>query len=181
MRKVYYSTPYDQSMNIGRYYNDFMELLPSDDCWAVFTDGDAMFSTPDYGSKIEYIIAKHGKEYPLLTSVTNRIGRPEQRVNGTWESNDLSFHRSKGEQVWSQNKDLIDNATNYQPIGGVLLALNKGRWKKVGKFSEKGMLGIDNDIHRKFVSFGMKVGIMKGIYMIHWYRGGDAKNKKHLL
>jgi hypothetical protein len=43
------------------------------------------------------------------------------------------------------------------------------------------MLTIDNDIHRKIRLINEKVGLMKGIYVQHWYRGGIKENKQHLL
>lgn len=178
-RTIYYSTPYDTLKNVGKYYNDFMELLPSDDCWAVFTDGDAMFTTYDYGHIVEAAIETYGEDYPLMTCVTNRLGRKEQTIAGTWNSDDMPFHRNIGETLKDDWLSEVDDITHWKPIGGVMLAINKGAWEKVGKFKEDGMLGVDNDIFTKIKQAGMRVGLMKGIYLYHWYRGGS--NKKNPL
>ena len=57
----------------------------------------------------------------------------------------------------------------------------KSVWEKVGGFKEDKMLTVDNDIHRKIRISGEKVGLMKGIYVQHWYRGGIKENRQHLL
>jgi hypothetical protein len=43
------------------------------------------------------------------------------------------------------------------------------------------MLGVDNDIHMKMITNNLKVGIMEGIYVQHWYRNGDNRDRSHLV
>jgi GT2 family glycosyltransferase len=66
-------------------------------------------------------------------------------------------------------------------LSGVLIVIKKSIWEKVGGFKEDKMLTIDNDIHRKIRISGGLVGLMKGIYVQHWYRGGIKENRQHLL
>jgi GT2 family glycosyltransferase len=97
------------------------------------------------------------------------------------ESNDQSYHRNFGENLWNSFKTSVINITNKAPLSGVLILIKKSEWEKVGGFKEEKMLGVDNDIHVKFKNSGLKVGLMKGIYVQHWYRGGNINDKKHLL
>ena len=71
--------------------------------------------------------------------------------------------------------------THLQLLSGVLILVKKSVWKKVGGFKEGEMLSVDNDIHQKVKLAGEKVGLMKGIYVQHWYRGGDNKQISHLI
>ena len=54
-----------------------------------------------------------------------------------------------------------------------------------GGFNEKGMLGIDNEFYFKALSQNKLIYRMDGVYVYHWYRGGDfsrsIESKKHLL
>ena len=178
--KIYHFIPWDSSKNIGLSYNNFMELL-SDDDWGCFLDGDAIHTTTFFGKRIEDII-HNNPDFNLLTCYTNRVACAYQIPNNvSWVSNDMLYHRDIGEKLWNQNKINVQNITNENLLSGVLILIRKSEWSKVGGFSENGMLGVDNNIHLKFRSAGFKVGLMKGIYVQHWYRGGDKNNTKHLI
>lgn len=42
------------------------------------------------------------------------------------------------------------------------------------------MLRVDNDIHAKIKKKKLKFGLIKGLYVYHWYRNGDKNYIKHL-
>jgi GT2 family glycosyltransferase len=75
----------------------------------------------------------------------------------------------------------MTDVSNREVLSGHLMLLKKSVWKKIGGFTEKGMLGIDNDLHWRIKKKKEKVYIMKGIYIFHWYRWPDSKNKSHLI
>ncbi len=181
MPNVYHFIPWDSDKNIGRSYNKSMSLIGDGD-WACFLDGDAVHTTTYFGKRIEEII-KANPSFSLFTCYTNRIGCPYQIAPGVdLKSNDQAYHRILGEKIWDSNKSkVIDITHEVGLLSGVLILINKDAWSKAGKFKEEKMLGIDNDIHKKVRAAGFKVGLMKGIYVQHWYRGGDIKNKIHLL
>jgi hypothetical protein len=70
---IYYLIPYNTDKNIGIYYNEAMELLPNDNDWMVFVDGDTIFTTADYGSLIKDVI-QDNPDYDMFTCYTNRVG-----------------------------------------------------------------------------------------------------------
>lgn len=178
--KIYHVIPWDSGKNIGRSYNQTMSLIKSDD-WVCFLDGDAVHTTHFFGSRIESVI-DNNPSFSLLTCYTNRIGCPWQiapNVNGL--SNDQKYHREFGEKIWEINKTNVIDVTNNSPLSGVMILIKKSSWEKVGGFKEEKMLSIDNDIHYKFKNAGLKVGLMTGIYVQHWYRGGNQQDRKHLL
>ena len=82
--------------------------------------------------------------------------------------------------MWDKFGTNILDVTKLKYISGVILLIRKDTWEKVGGFKSTKMLGIDNDIHMKVSKYGGKVGLMQGIYVQHWYRGGNNSYIKHL-
>ena len=178
--QVYHTIPWDTTKNLGAYYNKFMSLLQDED-WACFLDGDAVHTTTYFGKYIEDII-RSNPEYGLFTCNTNRIGCKYQiPSNVDWSNDSQKYHRELGDKLWSQYKTKVLDITDNTPLSGVLILINKGKWNEVGGFKEDKMLSVDNDIHLRFRNAGFKVGLMQGIYVQHWYRGGKQKEKFHLL
>jgi Na+-translocating ferredoxin:NAD+ oxidoreductase RnfG subunit len=73
--------------------------------------------------------------------------------------------------------DMTDNT----PMSGHLILLQKKTWSKIGKFKEDMLVGFDNEIHYSVKREGLKIGLMTGIYLYHWYRGGDGYDKFHII
>jgi len=178
--KVFHTIPWNSDKLIGKSYNQFMNFIGDND-WCCFLDGDAVHTSPFFGKRIESIIDSN-PQYSMFTCYTNRIGCPYQIApNVDGNSNDQSYHRNFGENLWNTFKTTVVDITNNTPLSGVLILIKKSEWEKVGGFKEVGMLGVDNDIHIKYKNFGFKIGLMKGMYVQHWYRGGNINDKKHLL
>jgi GT2 family glycosyltransferase len=153
-----------------------MELLASDEDWACFLDHDAMFTTTDWFSQLEDIIAEN-PEYGLLSAITNRTGNTEQKVaNIDYDNHDIRYHRSIGAMAQEQNRTTVTDVSKTRSISGVVMLVKKAVWRKAGGFAS-GFLAVDNDFHQRVVNVGGKVGIMKGVYVYHWYRfeGSDLK------
>jgi len=168
-------TPKKLGNNLGWAYNNFMKLLPEDD-WACFLDHDATFTTRYWYHQLENIIKKHS-EVGLYTCLTNRIGNLQQLVNGIdKENHDIKYHRQIGKQLQEEHYGDVFSITN--PLSGVIILISKKTWKTVGGFID-GFLGVDNDIHKKCLDNNIKVGLMGGVYVYHWYRGdGDVSHLK---
>jgi hypothetical protein len=179
--KIKYFTPYSLTKDIGEDYNNSMSLLENDEDWGVFLDGDAMFTTHNWGHHIESII-KDNPEAKLFTCMTNRVGTDYQCVENMWDENNISEHWKKGLYLQQEYKTQLIDITHNTPISGVLIALRKKEWAEVKGFqSGAGMLGVDNSIHYRFRDNGHKVFLAKGLYVLHYYRNGIRQNKQHLL
>ena len=178
--KIYHFIPWNSDKNIGKSYNEIMSIIGSND-WVCFLDGDAVHTTHFFGSRIEEVI-QNNPSYSMFTCYTNRVGCKYQIApNVHWGNNDQSYHRTIGENLWNTNKTSVMDITKNGELSGVLILIKKSMWEKVGGFKEEKMLTIDNDMHKRVRNAGGKVGLMKGIYVQHWYRGGDMANKKHLV
>ena len=177
--RIFYNMPWSSEKNIGKAYNDFAALVP-DDAWICFMDGDTMPSTPFYGQQIEDIIHDH-PEVGAFTCVTNRIGCPWQLAPVDWQSDDMRYHRNMGEELKAQFGTDIEDVTGKKHLmSGHFLCIKKSVWKAMGGAPESGMLGVDNDIHRAIRRTGHRLYLAKGLYLYHWYRGGDKSYTMHL-
>lgn len=178
--RVFHIIPWNSDKNIGKSYNESMSLVNFED-WVCFLDGDAVHTSHFFGKRIEEVIESN-PEYSLFTCTTNRVNCPYQIApNVNIKSNDQEYHRLFGESIWEKYGKQVSEITNSMELSGVFIAIKKSIWEKVGGFKEDRMLSIDNDIHRRVKLLGEKVGLMKGIYVQHWYRGGQKDNKQHLL
>ncbi|NTV97774.1 MAG: hypothetical protein HGA70_01235 [Chlorobiaceae bacterium] len=166
-------TPKNINRNIGRVYNQFMQLVPADD-WVCFIDHDAMMTTFEWYKMLETVVETiEQKKMPigLLTAVTNRIGNNEQIIfdknSPEAQNHDIYFHRTIG------RKRMIDHGLSVRVaknlISGVVMLTSKKVWQQCGGFRD-GFLGVDNDYDRKVRSVGYDTCIMDGFYVYHWYR-----------
>jgi len=170
-------TTSEEEKNLGKAYNRYMGLLPNDNDWACFLDHDAMFTTSDWYHQL-YEIIDANPEYSCFTAVTNRIGNPDQKFAGIDQNNhDIVYHREIGKKAQEQFRTEVKDITKRQLLSGVMILVQKSAWKKAGKFSEKGFLGIDNYFDKALREKEMKTGITKGVYLYHWYRFKDSKLK----
>lgn len=173
--------PEEQGNNLGWAYNNFMELIPDND-WACFLDHDATFTTRYWYYQLEKII-KDNPSFGLFTSMTNRIrpGSYQLFPDIPQDIHDIKYHRKVGNLIKEKYNTSIQDITQppRHDLSGVVILLSKDTWKNVGGFID-GFLGVDNNIHKKCRDSKIKVGLMLGVYVYHWYRGdGDVSHLKN--
>lgn len=162
--------PKDKKANLGWCYNNFMEKIDDND-WAVFLDHDATFTTKKWFSQIEDAIENY-PEFGAFTCMMNRVGNPVHIPKNIDRNNhNINYHREKGEEFYLNNNTIVDfNHENYSLLlSGVLIIVSKETWKKIGGFKE-GFLGVDNCFHIDCLYNKIRVGMMNGLYLYHFYR-----------
>lgn len=172
---LYIHTPYSTERNLGKAYNEFMELLP-DDTAACFIDGDVCFLTPDYG----HILHTYANEYPnnVLTCYTNRIHQLStgQQCNVCIQggNDDIASNIRRAELI----RDSQDSVTAITgPVSGFLLVVPKSIWRRF-KFTEENyykpgqpnLLGVDNKFTNDVRAAGIQVLRMNKLFVWHSYR-----------
>lgn len=179
--KINYIIPYALDKDLGKEYNRHMKAIRSKNDWAVFVDGDAMFTHSFWGQIISDIITDN-PEAKIFTCMTNRVGTRYQCVPNVWEEQSMEKHWEIGKREFSKHGTKLSDITFENLFSGVLIAIKKSHWENIGGFTEGiGMLGVDNSIHEKTRKFGEKMYLAKGLYVLHWYRNGLAQNKNHLI
>lgn len=181
---IYYTVPFDSNKNIGKYYNSFMDIIPDDDDWACIVDGDTIFTTPDYGLIIEKVVQEN-LDASCFTGFTNRVGCEWQIAPGVdVTSDDIKYHRDFGEKmkiIYGSSVVDVTNKPKNAVMSGFLIMIKKSAWRTIGGFKDEGMLGVDNDLHWKLQNHNLKFYLIRGLYLYHWYRGGNKKYIEHLI
>lgn len=184
MVEIFENTPYRSDKNLIIAYNSFMELLPEDG-WALFRDADTLFLDSFYGEIINNAILEN-PDTDCFTCLTNRIGNVRQ-LHNEYNGDDIVKHREIANKLRVQHTSKCDDMTNFKGgmLSGMLFILSKKAWSKIGGFKEfktghSKILGVDNKLHMDLTEGGFKTKIIKGLYIYHWYRGGDMKDITHL-
>src|SRR5690606_33279216 len=180
---IHYLTPYDSGKNIGKAYNEAIERIGDDNDWIVVRDGDTLFPTPQWGKHIEDALMKVGDHYQLIGAMTNRIGSEHQRVPGMFEVWDMREHVKKAQEL--QEKHYADVEETDKGVAGFFLAFRKKTWKQI-KFTENPNEArrFDTVFYKAVRAAKMRVGIMKGLYIVHLYRplsSSPRTDVKHLI
>lgn len=171
--KVYYSTPWRSDKNIGKANNDFISLLP-DDAWVVIMDGDALWLRPDWGLCIEKVIMNAPDEYGLIGCVTNRLGGLHQCYENRFSTDmDMFNHYEIANKLWEEEGTRIDPTSG---VAGVCMIFKKEIWRKAGGFKEN-TITADTDFNKSVIRLGYKIGLAKGLYMMHSYRVWEREHK----
>lgn len=179
---ILYATPYSENKRLIESYNDIWSRVADND-YAVVLDGDAMFTTRTFGHQIAETM-RANEQYDVFTCMTNRVANSLQVVPSAWDSNDMHYHRELGDKRWNDWHTHVEDITTCSPLSGVMIAMKGGTWRNLYKklqHTQWLMLGLDNDIHIQARAAGMKVGLMKGIYVMHYYRNGNQSDKAHLV
>ena len=169
-----------------------MSLLPNDDDYAAFVDGDTMFLTANYGKQISDIIEKYkDHNVGLFTCYTNRTGNAEQCYKGVIsEDGEIRNHRAIALELQKTQYDQVKELTNI--ISGHLMVVQKKIWRDVGFFADelsdkmktrytKNLLAVDNRFSKRILKNNYKIYLMEGVYLMHYYRLCEGKEfRDHL-
>jgi hypothetical protein len=180
---IYYFSPHSSLKQYGQECNHYCELVKDMDAWICISDQDVMFFTTLHQARqIEGIISRH-PEIDLFTVTTNRVNNPNQCVPGMFAEYDIIRHVSWAQMVQAKYDDHPDQEIELttRPISGLVMIFRKRTWMKMGGFIN-GLAGVDSAFSTKLLDAGGKIGIMKGVYVLHYYRAaeGGADYTAHL-
>lgn len=170
--------PYRIDKNLGKAYNDAMQLLP-DGATAVITDIDVLLLTPDTPTLIDWYASNHPDK--VLTCYTNRISplsRYQLYGNKINNDSDIKNHIAIAESL----REVRTVTSINGDISGFLMVVPKSIWQQI-PFPETGKcLGVDTDWNRMLRRKGVPLLRMDGVYVWHTYRiMNGIGDKKHLL
>lgn len=173
-------TPYRKDKNIGKAYNERIEVLP-DDAWVIIRDGDCMYLTPEYGNIIEETIEKYGNEYALFGALTNRLGMERLCYLQKFSTNTDVKHHFEIAKTLSAKKYVVP----VNLVAGFFMMFKKSTWKEVDGFKENSIYA-DQEFSKSILEKGKKIGQIQGLYLFHSYRiwqdthAGAWKDVSHL-
>lgn len=162
--------------NLGAAYDMAMQEVAEVDesGWVLMMDYDAMLLTSRvHGQLVDYARWAESNNYGLLGVVTNRIGNRAQIYTAAdGADHDIRNHRRLAAGLAGQRLEVRDVTGSATKLSGVAMLTSVGAWRRAGGFGSG--FYVDNLYHQAIREAGMKVGIMKTVYVYHWYRGdGD--------
>lgn len=168
-------TPYQEG-DLGAAYNDAMQRLHEGD-WACFIDHDAMWTTGTWHKQLLDAISLH-KQMGAFTCVTNRSATLWQCADAQRSNHDVKYHREIGADLAARYWADVVDVTDESPLSGHCIIISKAMWEHVPELH--GFLGMDNEIHYAVARAGKRVGLLKGVYVYHWYRALEKSGWLHL-
>lgn len=182
---IYFFTPYSFEKKLFEAYDTYMNLLPSDDDWACFLDGDTCFFENDFGHQIK----RYTEKFPgagILTSYSSRSAYQFMVPKDTLQDSDsITYHRKRSQEILKKYDGLVKVIDDH--IAGHLMCIRKKTWKIIRTKLQKvvdgaNLLGVDTQISNLVRSYGMKILLMRGLYLFHYYRLVEGKKyKDHLM
>lgn len=171
MNNIHHITPYHCAVkpNIGGYYNSVIDVLP-DDSIIVLRDQDTLILDPSGFNTMLYAFIKcdNMEDYSVITCMTNRLGLKDHCVPEMFNEESISKHIEKATELRSEFGHKIVE-TSVAP--GMLMIFHKSTWDK-HKFEENSIF-FDRIFSKKVIQSGGKIGLCKGMYLLHLYRWGQ--------
>lgn len=182
---IYFFTPYSFEKKLFEAYDTYIKLLPGKNDWACFLDGDALFFENNFGHQVQEYIDKH-PDAGILTSYASRCGYKYMVPEGNDQENDsIKYHRIKSKEIYEKLHGQVKEINNN--ISGHLICIKKSTWLLIRDellivCSGANLLGVDTQITKIILGHGMKILLMRGIYLFHYYRLTEGKSyKQHLI
>ena len=167
--------------NLSGFYNRELEALPSDDDWCLFQDRDVWWPNPHFFKDIERVVQKQGDKFDLFTCMTNKVGTMYQVNRRMYKVDNIEDHVQCALNMSRAHGASVEDITNRPPISGMVILAKKSLITQGRKLKDGLLLGADNELHYIAKESNKRVGLMKGVYVWHYYRGNDINNKSHLL
>lgn len=181
---IWYFTPYAFNKKLVEAFDAYMSLIENPNDWICSMDGDVAFLRSDFGHHMQEYIDKY-PDTGIFTSYVSRSRTPWMMPpNHIFNDTNIINHKRKTD--WHFNNQHIDVAEINTRVIGCLMLMKKSTWLLVRdevleKCADKKILSVDTIISQTVLGKGLKLRLMKGIYIYHYYRHLEgANNKKHL-
>ena len=181
---IYFLTPYSFEKRLFEAFDHYIQLLPDPDDWACFTDGDTAFLKSDFGHKILQYIERY-PDTGLFTCYASRCHYQIQIPPGAEPENpSIMFHKELCNRLDEEYHLQVEEISRR--IAGHMIVIQKKTWLRIRmkvriRCEEKNILGVDTKISNEILNCGLKIRLMKGIYMLHYLRMAEGYDyKTHL-
>lgn len=181
---LYFFTPFSFEKKLFEAYDRYISLLPNNNDWACITDGDTAFLLADFGFHIQEYINKY-PETELFTCYASRCFYTYQVPNQVNQQNDsIRYHYQQA--VTHHTHQYLEIKDLHSPIAGHLFVIKKSTWLAIRENVKRICLhetieGVDTAISNAIIARKQPIRLMKGIYLLHYFRlVGGVDNKKHL-
>jgi hypothetical protein len=181
---IWFFTPYAHDKKfldaIDRHFN----LISNPTDWVAIMDGDTAFLRSDFGD----VINRYTELFPdtgLFTCFASRCHYQCQVPEGVdMENPSILYHKC----ISNVQAELFRNKVTEidRRIAGHLMVIRKCTWSLIRNevyrtATAKLILGVDTKISNAILTSGLKIRLMKELYILHYLRMEEGFNhKKHL-
>ena len=97
----------------------------------------------------------------------------------------LIYHRTKAEQIYAAHHGKVVDLYDLNALGYLML-MRKSTWLLIREqvrewTADKNILGVDTRISKAVRKAGLKTYLMKGMYLLHYYRMKNGETDKSIL
>ena len=177
-------TPYSFDKKLFESWDYEMKLTEDPEDWVCFLDGDIMFLLSDFGHQIQQYI----NIYPntgVFTCYASRAHRKRLVPKGVDMRNpSMLYHHTWAEKLRAKLQGKIK--VIHGDTLGHLLCIKKATWMKIRdkvavELTDKKILGVDVRITRAVSELGMPILLMRGVYVMHFFRMKYGVNQRDIL
>ena len=181
---IWFFTPYSFEKRMFEAWDKYMGLVPDPEDWVCMMDGDILFLLADFGHQLqEYIDLYPGAG--MFTCYASRAHRKAFIPKGTnIKEASILYHHSKAEKM---RKDFQGKVKVIPEESlGHLLMMKKGIWLKIRDrvaelCAKQKILGVDVRISRAVREQEMKILLMRGVYVLHFFRMKYGTGQRDIL
>lgn len=182
---IWYFTPYSFEKKLFEAWDDYMNLVQNQDDWVCMMDGDVLFLLSDFGHQMQTYIDLY-PDTGLFTCYASRTSQKHLKwKSATMENTSIVYHRNKAEQLHKAYHGEVIDLGDQQALGYLML-IKKSTWSAIRELVaewtvEKDILGVDRRISKAVQNAGLKTYLMKGMYVLHYYRMKNGSKDKLIL
>jgi len=181
---IWFFTPFAHDKKFLDAIDRHFALITDPADWVVIMDGDTAFLRSDFGE----VIKRYTNQFPetgLFTCYASRCHYACQVPEGTDMNNpSILYHKTVADiqsaLFWGQVEVL------NRRIAGHLMVIRKSTWTLIRsevylKAARKHILGVDTKISYAIIEAGLKIRLMRELYIFHYLRMAEGfYNDKHL-
>jgi hypothetical protein len=165
-------------------WEHYMNLVTNPEDWVCMMDGDIAFLNADFGHHMQEYINKY-PDTGIFTCYASRSRTtwmmPDKHI---FNSTNILDHKKKADHHAAKCR--LDVVEIDNRVTGHLMMMKKDTWNKIKdaasqKCDDLSILSVDSRISRSVLAIGMKIRLMKGIYVFHYYRHLEGANSKSHL
>jgi len=182
---LYFFTPYSFDKKLFEAWDDYMNLIKEPSDWVCMMDGDVLFLISDFGHQMQTYIDKY-PDAGLFTCYASRTSRPQLKWKGADMTNpSLIYHRTKAEQLYAAYHGQVEELGDLNALGYLML-IRKSTWLLIREqvkewTADKDILGVDTRISKAIRKANFKSYLMRGMYVLHYYRMKNGEQDKSIL
>lgn len=178
---IWFFTPYSFDKKLFEAFDSYMNLVTDPNDWVCFLDGDTAFLLPNWGHQVKTYVEKF-PDTGLFTCYASRCHYSVQKRRGVDENNtDIIYHRQQAGIIYSELNGKVKEIDRR--IAGHLMVIRKSTWlqirpevERMVKLQQKEILGVDTKISNAILKAGLKIRLMRGIYLLHYLRLAEGYN-----